>query len=171
MVRKLSKLFRRSRPDFIGRLIKQAESTVAGMNGLIAYMEHHNPESAEAVRRAEKDADEERRLLIDELNRTFVTPIDREDIFALSRAIDDVLECHHVTGVHTLMVKVKTENTQTLEMLIEQIRSLEGVSRTETMVARSTQTEHQRIALDTRDEFVARPPRRSGGRTRGGRSG
>jgi len=27
--------------------------------------------------------------LIDELNRTFVTPIDREDIFALSRAIDD----------------------------------------------------------------------------------
>jgi Lrp/AsnC family leucine-responsive transcriptional regulator len=84
-------------------------------------------------------------------------------------AIDDVLECHHVTGVHTLMVKVKTENTQSLEMLIEQIRGLEGVSRTETMVALSTQAEHQRIALDARDEFIARPPRRSGGRPRGGR--
>jgi Lrp/AsnC family leucine-responsive transcriptional regulator len=86
-------------------------------------------------------------------------------------AIPDVLECHHVTGAHTLMVKVKTENTESLEQLIEQIRSLEGVSRTETMVALSTQTERQRIALDARDEFVARPQRRSGGRSRGGRRG
>jgi Lrp/AsnC family leucine-responsive transcriptional regulator len=86
-------------------------------------------------------------------------------------AISDVLECHHVTGAHTLMVKVKTENTESLEKLIERIRSLEGVSRTETMVALSTQTEHQRIALDARDEFIARPPRRSGGRPRGGRGG
>jgi len=86
-------------------------------------------------------------------------------------AIPDVLECHHVTGVHTLLVKVKTENTESLEALIEQVRSFESVSRTETMVALSTQTEHQRIALDARDEFVARPSRRSGGRSRGGRRG
>lgn len=85
-------------------------------------------------------------------------------------AIDDVLECHHVTGAHTLMVKVKTENTETLEGLIQHIRSLDGVSRTETMVVLSTHTERPRIALDARDEFVARPPRRSGGRARGGRS-
>jgi len=86
-------------------------------------------------------------------------------------AIPDVLECHHVTGGHTLLVKVKTENTESLEALIEQVRSFESVSRTETMVALSTQTEHQRIALDARDEFVARPSRRSGGRSRGGRRG
>ena len=86
-------------------------------------------------------------------------------------AIEDVLECHHVTGAHTLMVKVKTENTESLEGLIERIRCMEGVSRTETMVALSTHTEHQRIALDARDEFVARPPRRSGGRARGSRGG
>ncbi len=36
--------------------------------------------------------DEVRRILIDELNRNFITPIDREDIFALSRAVDDVLD-------------------------------------------------------------------------------
>ena len=33
-----------------------------------------------------------RRDLIDALNRTFVTPIDRGDIFALSGAIDDVVD-------------------------------------------------------------------------------
>ena len=49
-------------------------------------------------------------------------------------AIDDILECHHVTGVHTLMVKAKTRNTETLERLIDCIRSLEGVASTETSV-------------------------------------
>ena len=47
--------------------------------------------------RKEKEADEARRILIDELNRTFVTPFDREDIFALSRAIDDVIDYAYST--------------------------------------------------------------------------
>lgn len=84
-------------------------------------------------------------------------------------AIADVLECHHVTGVHTLMVKVKTRNTQTLESLIGKIRSLDGVSRTETMVVLSTHTERSRIALDASDEFAPRSPRRSGQRAKGER--
>ncbi|MGC8779338.1 MAG: DUF47 domain-containing protein [Anaerolineae bacterium] len=48
--------------------------------------------AVEAVQRCEEEADEVRRILISELNRTFVTPMDREDIFALSRAIDDILD-------------------------------------------------------------------------------
>lgn len=78
--------------------------------------------------------------------------------------IDEVLECHHVTGVHTLMLKVKTENTASLERLIEEVRSLDGVSRTETMVVLSTHTERWRIALGVDGD--EQPPRRSGGRRR-----
>jgi Lrp/AsnC family transcriptional regulator, leucine-responsive regulatory protein len=59
--------------------------------------------------------------------------------------VDDVLECHHVTGSHTLLLKVKTANTSSLERLISQIRSIEGVSRTETMVVLSTHTERATI--------------------------
>lgn len=77
--------------------------------------------------------------------------------------IDDVLECHHVTGAHTLMVKVKTQSTQSLEQLIDRIRSLEGVTRTETSVVLSTHAERPRLALDGSDEFDSRPARRSGG--------
>jgi DNA-binding Lrp family transcriptional regulator len=33
-------------------------------------------------------------------------------------ALDGVLECHHVTGRHTLLLKVKTQNTSSLEELI-----------------------------------------------------
>jgi Lrp/AsnC family transcriptional regulator, leucine-responsive regulatory protein len=62
-------------------------------------------------------------------------------------AIEDVLECHHVTGAHTLLVKVKTRNTSTLESLISRIRSIEGVDKTETMVVLSTHSERTELAL------------------------
>jgi Lrp/AsnC family leucine-responsive transcriptional regulator len=62
--------------------------------------------------------------------------------------LEDVLECHHVTGQHTLMLKVKTESTETLEELIDRVRSIEGVSRTETMVVLSTRAERPRLPLD-----------------------
>lgn len=60
--------------------------------------------------------------------------------------LDDVLECHHVTGAHTLLLKVKTQNTSSLERLISIVRSIEGVERTETMVVLSTHTERAQIA-------------------------
>lgn len=62
-------------------------------------------------------------------------------------SLDDVLECHHVTGTHTLLVKVKTRNTSSLEDLISRIRSIEGVVRTETMVVLSTHTERSQIPV------------------------
>jgi Lrp/AsnC family transcriptional regulator, leucine-responsive regulatory protein len=55
----------------------------------------------------------------------------------------EVLECHHVTGGYTLLLKVKTASTTTLEELISHLRTIEGVSRTETMVVLSTHTERQ----------------------------
>jgi Lrp/AsnC family leucine-responsive transcriptional regulator len=78
-------------------------------------------------------------------------------------AIDDVLECHHVTGSHTLIVKAKTWSTDTLEALIERIRSVEGVTRTETMVVLSTAAEKPRIALGAARERLARGARRPAG--------
>ena len=71
------------------------------------------------------------------------------------RAVADkahVLESHHVTGEHTLLLKVKTDNTASLESLISTIRFIEGVSRTETMVVLSTHTERVTIALPEMEE-------------------
>lgn len=90
-------------------------------------------------------------------------------IEAAVSAMDEVLECHHVTGAHTLMLKVKTQNTETLEDLIDRVRSLEGVSRTETMVVLSTHIERARITLPP--EVSAARPRRSGARSRKGGAG
>src|SRR5215204_862218 len=88
------RLFRRDKhPDKFLRLIcDQAAHTQRGLEGLHAYVKDPSEAHAKEIHTAEKDADEVRRILIDELNRSFVTPIDREDLSALSRAIDDVLD-------------------------------------------------------------------------------
>jgi len=62
-------------------------------------------------------------------------------------ALENVLECHHVTGEYTFLLKVKTANTSTLERLISQIRSIEGVARTETTVVLSTHIERVQLGL------------------------
>lgn len=85
------------RDRFLQSLITQSEITLGGMVALQSYMKKRSDKYAEAVGRAERDADEVRRILIDDLHRTFVTPMDREDLFALSRVIDDVMDYAYTT--------------------------------------------------------------------------
>src|SRR5215471_14276949 len=60
----------------------------------------------------------------------------------------DVLECHHVTGDESFILKVKSANTGSLEKLLGEIRSVEGVTRTVTRVVLSTAKESQILELD-----------------------
>src|SRR5687768_13181443 len=75
-----------------------------------------------------------------------------------------VLECHHVTGGPTLLLKVKVRNTAALEELIGSIRIIEGVERTETMVVLSTSTERARVHIELSPR--GEPPARRGRRRR-----
>jgi hypothetical protein len=103
------KFFRRkSKPDrFIHLLVKQAEFAVEGMQALQEFVKQRDDALAKRVGEVEKEADEVRRVLIDELNRTFVTPIDREDIFALSLSIDDILDYANTTIEEMAMLHVE----------------------------------------------------------------
>ena len=82
-------------------------------------------------------------------------------------SLEGVLECHHVTGQHTLLLKVKTESTSTLEHLISRIREIPGVARTETMVVLSTHCERTQVPIDDR---LAATGGRDASRRRAGRS-
>jgi predicted phosphate transport protein (TIGR00153 family) len=93
----LTDFFRPRQDNFMKLLAEQADYAVKGLEALMTYATNGDVASADAVRRYEKDADEVRRILVDELNRTFVTPMDREDISALSRAIDDILDYAYST--------------------------------------------------------------------------
>jgi Lrp/AsnC family transcriptional regulator, leucine-responsive regulatory protein len=60
----------------------------------------------------------------------------------------DVLECHHVTGDESFILKVKAANTGSLEKLLGVIRSVEGVTRTVTKIVLSTAKEGLTLEID-----------------------
>jgi predicted phosphate transport protein (TIGR00153 family) len=89
--------FKKRQNVFIKLIQEQSTLTLEGMEALKTYMSGKDPTAATVLVSKEKEADEARRILIDELNKTFITPFDREDIFALSRTIDDVLDYAYST--------------------------------------------------------------------------
>ena len=100
-------LFKKRQSVFLKLIHDQAALTLAGLEALTGYMEGQNGPAAAMLTAKEKEADEVRRILISELNRTFITPFDREDIFALSRTIDDVLDYAYSTVDEMEMLKVR----------------------------------------------------------------
>jgi predicted phosphate transport protein (TIGR00153 family) len=155
----LRNFFKPRQDNFMKLLIEQAEYTVKGLDALSAYMQDSGEASADTVRRCEKDADEVRRILVDELNRTFVTPMDREDIFALSRAIDDILDYAYST-VDEMQVLHVTPNSY-LQQMVSLLCDAAGEVHLAMLRLRdhpSVATEHARRAkaLENRVEGVYR---------------
>ena len=100
-------IFKPRQDKFLSLIIRQAELTLKGLDLLKTYMNDGTAQTAQELDRLEKEADEVRRILIDELNRTFITPIDREDIFSLSRAIDDMVDYANTTVDEMQILKVR----------------------------------------------------------------
>lgn len=120
----LSNIFQRKPNRFIELLIQQARLTEEGMTALVAYFEKPTKRRSEVVDKLEGEADEIRRILIDELNRTFVTPFDREDIHSLSRAIDDMLDYAYTTVVEMSILDVEpNQHMRDIGMLLAKAAS------------------------------------------------
>jgi Lrp/AsnC family leucine-responsive transcriptional regulator len=60
--------------------------------------------------------------------------------------LEEVLECHRVAGQDSYLLKVRTENTGTLDRLLtEELRTLPGVTRTQTTIVLCPVKEETRI--------------------------
>jgi Lrp/AsnC family leucine-responsive transcriptional regulator len=62
--------------------------------------------------------------------------------------IDDILECHAVTGEASHLLKVRTSNTSSLEKLLARIQSWTGVQGTQTDLVLSSSKETRRIKIE-----------------------
>ena len=77
-------------PDVIGRLRRQAAVTIEGLDALAAWSAGDTSAAAK-LREAEHRGDEAKREVLGVLREAFVTPLEPEDVFALSRGLDWVL--------------------------------------------------------------------------------
>ena len=78
--------------NFYALLIQQAQVIRDAVEALCAFCEGPTQEKGDFVKVKEKEADAIRRELVDDINRTFITPIDRDDLYRLSTSIDDLAD-------------------------------------------------------------------------------
>ena len=105
-----------AKTDFYRLLVDHAGKVYEAYKALTHSLEGGNGDDAERIYFLEREADDLRRVLIDRLNRTLVTPFDREDIYALSRAIDDVIDAAAITIEEIRVFKVGA-SSELLEMV------------------------------------------------------
>lgn len=77
-------------PDVLGQLRREVAAAIAGMDAFAAWA-GGDAQSAQAVRDARGEADLAKRDLLNALREAFVTPLEPEDAFTLSRSIDRIL--------------------------------------------------------------------------------
>jgi uncharacterized protein Yka (UPF0111/DUF47 family) len=112
---------------FLSMLVAQAANTVEGTRYLESTIEDVGPGAIDRSRALAEEAAELRRVLIDELHKTFVTPLDREDIFNLSHCYEDMVRYAETTIEEMSILKVGADDyiRRMVALVREQARQLE----------------------------------------------
>ena len=99
-------------------------------------------EKVDEIKDIEHECDRNTRSIIDRLNRTFVTPLDREDIHALASRLDDVMDAIDAAAVVFKLyriTKVRLGARRLAEIVTEAVDQINNAM----------------IALDARDGVLA----------------
>jgi predicted phosphate transport protein (TIGR00153 family) len=83
-------------------IVRSAEILMQMVENPVGDQQAHSA----SIKELEHKGDELTHSVIDELNKTFITPIDREDIHNLSIALDDVLDLIDSTAVRIVLFKI-----------------------------------------------------------------
>ncbi len=100
-----------------------AENLLQAAHMLKAFLDDYRDveERTKAIKAVEEHGDEITHTIIERLNRTFITPLDREDIFALAKQLDDVLDWIEASSARMAVYKIprSTSEAQELAHIIE----------------------------------------------------
>ncbi|MGZ5572638.1 MAG: DUF47 domain-containing protein [Usitatibacter sp.] len=113
---------------FISMLVDSAAKAREAIDCLEGALEHVGPEAVERLRALSHETTERRRVLIDELHETFVTPLDREDIYNLSQSYERMVMYALTTleEMHLLQVAADEPIRRMVSLVREQAEDLEA---------------------------------------------
>jgi uncharacterized protein len=100
-------------------LFEEAGGNILRAAGLLEEMLEDFPEHSELAREiliCEQEGDRITHDIIQRLNQTFVTPIDREDIHELSSALDDVVDYTEEVADYLGLYKIEAPMTQAQDL-------------------------------------------------------
>jgi predicted phosphate transport protein (TIGR00153 family) len=106
-------------------LFEEAGGNILRASTLLEEMLREFPERADLAREiliCEQEGDRITHDIIQRLNQTFVTPIDREDIFALASALDDIVDYTEEVADYVGLYKIEApfEQAQQLATVLMQ---------------------------------------------------
>ena len=127
---------------FIAMLIGQAAKSVEAIHYLVHTLEQVDLDTIKAVHALAEEASELRRVLIDELHKTFITPLDREDIFNLSHCFEDMVTYALTTVEEMNILKVDADD------YIREMTKLVGNEAEQLELAILRLAQNPRVALD-----------------------
>jgi len=106
----LLSLFIPKEKRFFDMIQDQSANVVKGVDALVDMIEHYDQrmQKKSIINDIEHDGDKMVHNILEELNKTFITPIDREDISGLVSSLDDILD--YVEGTAECLVLYKIEN-------------------------------------------------------------
>lgn len=127
---------------FIVMLIGQAAKSVEAIHYLVNTLEDIGLDTIKAVHTLAEEASELRRVLIDELHKTFITPLDREDIFNLSHCFEDMVTYALTTVEEMSILKVDADDyiREMMKLVCKEAEQLE--------LATLRLAKNPRVALD-----------------------
>src|ERR671916_757336 len=115
---RLSQLFAPREREFFD-LFEEAGNNIVRAAGLLERMLDQWPDHGELARDVvvcEQEGDRITHDIIQRLNQTFVTPIDREDIYALASALDDVVDYTEEVADYLGLYKIEAPMVQSQEL-------------------------------------------------------
>jgi Lrp/AsnC family leucine-responsive transcriptional regulator len=81
------------------------------------------------------------------INISISHPDDEEKVIHTLCALPEVLECNTITGDYACLVKARAQNTRALKKLLNKIRSLSGVTKTNIMIVLASHKETTAMPL------------------------
>ena len=140
---------------FFNEFISLTEQIRSGARLLKQMLAGPAPDMAQvaAIKEVEHACDRSTRAIIDRLNRTFVTPLDREDIHALASKLDDVMDAidaaasvmrlYKITDVRPGARRLADIICDSMDRLSEAIAALDKRNGVLELAARVTQLENE----------------------------
>lgn len=118
---------------FFDMFKEQANHVVKSAKALVEILENYTLETLDAkaaeIRTLEHEGDILTHDIIRKLNQTFVTPFDREDIYALAGRLDDVLDLMEGTVNRMKMYKIEKVTPELITIAKIVLQSSEEIAR------------------------------------------
>lgn len=124
---------------------EMTKNIVTGATILKEMLDHfHNPTSSQhKIKDLEHIGDLQTHEIIKKLNKSFITPFDREDIYALAAALDDIMDVIDASAMHLITYHIDKITPEAKELGFIILKACQTIEKAVAMLDNKTQYIHE----------------------------